>query len=492
MSIQKSAALPAASATPARRRSGEVCPAPPGSPASRRPTWLGRASVLSLLAGAIAAIGCAKAPTELPTEAVVYRVPVKNTIELGLAPFVERSLDEAAAAGADAVILELDTPGGRVDAAQKIVTAIQDAEVPVYAYVNPWALSAGAMIALATDGIFMRDGSVLGAATPVNGQGEKAPEKIVSAMRSEMRALAERRGLDPRVAEAMVDENVAVDGVVESGQLLTLTTNEAEKVGFAQPVTDLQDVLSRIGLPDARVVDMQVNWAEGLVRFITHPMVAPLLLSLGFLGLLIEIKTPTFGLAGAAGGIALALFFGGHYLVGLAGMEEIILLAAGVALLGIEVFLIPGFGVFGILGILGVLGSIYLSLVGNLSTAVDYSHAAMILSLSVLIVLVSAWALLRTLPRNRRLLRSGIMLGESTTRETGYTSAAMRADLVGRQGTAATDLRPAGVGLFGDERLDIVAEEGWLAAGTPIEVVRSEGYRHVVRAMTDPGTGGTS
>lgn len=442
-----------------------------------------------LLIGGVAGLGCAEAPTAVGSGPVVYRVPVTGVIELGLAPFVARSIKEATAAGADAVILELETPGGRVDAAQRIVNDVEDADIPVYAYVNRRAFSAGAMIALSTDGIYMREGSVMGAATPVNGQGVKAPEKIVSAMRSEMRALAERRGLDPRVAEAMVDESVEVEGVVGRGQLLSLTTDEAKAVGFAQPVQDLADVLSKVGLSGARVVDVHVNWAEALVRFITHPMVAPLLLSLGFLGILVEIKTPSFGLAGATGGIALALFFGGHYLVGLAGMEEIILLGAGVVLLGVEVFLIPGFGVFGILGILGILGSIYLSLVGSLSTAVDYSHAAMILSLSVLIVVVSAWALLRHLPRSRRLLRSGILLGESMARETGYASAAVRADLVGRRGTAITNLRPSGVGRFGEERVDIVAEEGWLEAGTPIEVVRSEGYRHVVRAADDGGEG---
>ncbi|NIP80335.1 MAG: nodulation protein NfeD, partial [Actinobacteria bacterium] len=246
-------------------------------------------------------------------------------IELGLAPFVERSLGDAAAAGAAAAILELETPGGRVDAAQRIVNAVEDAEIPVYAYVNRRAFSAGAMIALSADEVYMREGAVMGAATPVTGQGEKAPEKIVSAMRSEMRALAERRGLDPAVAEAMVDETVEVEGVVERGKLLSLTTEEAEGLGYARSVGDFDDLLRQAGIGADRVVDSQLNWAEGVVRFLTHPLVAPFLLSLGFLGLLIEIKTPTFGLAGAAGGISLALFFGGHYLVGLAGWEEIIL-----------------------------------------------------------------------------------------------------------------------------------------------------------------------
>ena len=434
------------------------------------------------LAGAVA---CADEPAGPASDDVAYIIPVTGVIELGIAPFIERALEEARAAGAEVAVLELETPGGRVDAAQRIVNAVENAEVPVLAYVNQRALSAGAMIALAADQVYMRTGALMGAATPVTGEGQKAPEKIVSAMRAEMRALAERRGLDPAVAEAMVDESIEVEGVIEAGKLLTLTTEEAEAIGFARSAEDLQDVFRQAGISVERTVPAELNWAEGVVRFLTHPVVAPFLLSLGFLGLLVEIKTPTFGLAGGAGIVALALFFGGHYLVGLAGMEEIILLIVGVVLLGIEVFIVPGFGVFGILGIGGILGGIYLSLLGSLSTLADYSQAAMILSAALLIMLVSAWALLRTLPSNRRLIRSGILLGADTGRDVGYTSAAVREELVGKRGVAVTDLRPAGVGKFDDERIDIVAEEGWLTVGTPIEIMRAEGYRHVVRAVEE-------
>lgn len=448
----------------------------------------GMRQILALGILAAAAMGaCASETVAPPSEPQVYLVPVTDVIDLGLAPFIQRSLNEATAAGADAVILDLNTPGGRVDAAQQIVDAVEAADIPVYAFVNPRAFSAGAMIALAADRIYMRPGAVMGAATPVSGQGEKAPEKIVSAMRSEMRGLAERRGLDPRIAEAMVDESIEVEGVVEAGKLLTLTTGEAVAVGFARSADDLQAVLSDAGIAASMVVEAEVNWAEGVVRFLTHPLVSPFLLSIGFLGLLVEIKTPSFGLAGAAGVAALGLFFGGHYLVGLAGMEEMILLGAGIVLLLVEAFIVPGFGIFGLLGIAGVLGGIYLSMVGALSTAVDYSQAAMVLSASLLIVLVSAWALIRTLPSNMRLKRSGIMLGEDTGRDVGYLSAAIRAELVGRAGIALTDLRPAGVGRFDEERIDVVAEEGWLTAGTPVEIVRAEGYRHVVRALEAPG-----
>ncbi|HEX7050107.1 MAG TPA: NfeD family protein [Longimicrobiales bacterium] len=442
-------------------------------------------AALAVLSGAAAVRAApARVPPQAADEAagVVVRVPVTGVIELGLAPFIERAIREAEAAGASAVILDIETPGGRVDAAQRIVNALSGAEVPVYAFVNRRAYSAGALIAMATDGIYMIPGAVMGAATPVTGDGHKAPEKIVSAMRSEMRALAESRGLDPRIAEAMVDEDIAIPGVIERGKLLTLTSDEAVRVGYATEVADWDALLERLELSGAVVQRAEVNWAESLVRFFSHPLVAPLLLSLGFLALLIEFKTPTFGLAGLGGAGLLALFFGSHYLVGLAGWEELIVLGIGLVLLGIEIFVVPGFGLFGISGIIALLAGIYFSLIGQLATGMDYSHAAGVLSATILIVLVSGWVLARMLPRSRRLIRSGIMLGEATSREMGYLAAGVRAELVGATGVAVTDLRPAGTGQFGDERLDVVAEGAWIAAGTPIRILRSEGYRHVVRA----------
>ncbi len=416
----------------------------------------------------------------------VYRIPVEGVIELGLAPFIERSLREAVAAGAAAVILDIDTPGGRVDAAERIADAVNDASVPVYAYVNRRAFSAGALIALATDGIYMRPGSTMGAATPVDGGGQKAPEKIVSAMRSSMRALAEARGLDPRVAEAMVDEEVAIPGVVEEGKLLTLTTSEAVALGFATEVGDWFDMLEAIGASRAEVVEMDVNWAERVVRFLSHPLVAPFLLSLGFLGLLVEVKTPGFGVAGFAGILSLSLFFGSHFIIGLAGMEGLILFGVGVVLLAVELFILPGFGVFGVLGGLAALGGVYMSLLGGIPTGGDYARASSVVSASILLVMASSWAILRRMPENRRLTRLGIFLGESTTKETGYTSAQRREELVGMEGVAITDLRPSGTGLFGEERVDVVSESEWIEAGSPIRITASEGYRHVVRLIRKP------
>ncbi|MEX1184240.1 MAG: NfeD family protein [Gemmatimonadota bacterium] len=447
-----------------------------------------RLTALATLCGLAAVLSAARPLLQQPDGAVV-RVPVTGVIELGLAPFIERSLAEAAEAGASAVILDIETPGGRVDAAQRIVNAIRESDVPVYAFVNMRAFSAGAMIALAADRIYMRPGAVMGAATPVTGEGQKAPEKIVSAMRSEMRALAETRGLDPRVAEAMVDESIAIDGVTAAGSLLTLTTSEAVRLGYAEEAADWDALLAGLGFAARPVQVAQVNWAERVVRFLTHPAVAPMLLSLGFLGIIMEVKTPAFGMAGLVGASALTAFFGSHLILGLAGWEEMILLAAGVALIAVEVVVLPGFGIAGVAGALAVLAAFYLSMVGDMATGADYAQALGVFSLAILVVIVAGWAILRRLPRSRGLTRSGLFLGDATTRETGYLSSAVRTELVGTVGLALTDLRPAGAGRFGSERVDVVSESNWIPAGSQIRVVRSDGYRHVVEQVGEAAAG---
>ena len=438
--------------------------------------------VLIAIAGTLGALAV---PGTVQNESTVYRVPVTGEIELGLAPYIQRAVKEAAEVGAAALILDIDTPGGRVDAAQIISDALTDSEVPVYSLVNRRAYSAGALIALSTSRIYMRPASVIGAATPVDGTGTKAPEKIVSAMRSQMRTLAESNGLEPEVAAAMVDEDIEIDGVVESGKLLTLTTEEAVEIGYAEAIEDLDALLVELGHEGATVVTLELNWAERLVRFFSSSLVSPFLLSLGFLGLLIEIRTPTFGLAGTMGLISLGLFFGSNMIVGLAGLEDVLIVGAGLVLLGIEAFIVPGFGIFGVAGIVAILTGLYMSLLGNIPTTPDFTRAGWVLTSSILLLIASAWALIRTLPSSSRLAESGIFLPAKTASAIGYESAEVRSDLVGKHGTAITDLRPAGTALIGDERIDVVSESEWISAGTPVKVLSAEGYRHIVRSIAE-------
>ena len=452
--------------------------------ARRRPS--ARALVLALVVIGLLAAGTA-VPAQ-PVRPIVYVAPIEGIIDLGLAPFVERVLDEATQAKADAVVLEINTFGGRVDAAVLIRDALLRARVPTVAFVNKRAISAGALISLAAEKILMADGGTIGAATPVQvgapGNAAKpVDEKSVSYMRKEFRATAESRKRPPLVAEAMVDPDVVIPGVIDKGKLLTLTTTEALKLKVADTRADSLDaVLEYMKLSGAEVRRPTVNWAEQLVRFFTHPVLSSVLMTIGILGIIVELRTPGFGVPGAIGIASLGLFFWGHWLVRLAGWEEILLVTLGLVLLALEIFVIPGFGIAGVVGIIALLGGLALSLVGAGATAALVIWAVGRVALSLLIAIAVSLILLRLLPR----LPYGrsLVLDTGLDARAGYASAP-EGDLkwVGKRGTAATPLRPAGIALFEGERVDVVSQGEYIAADAPIEVVRVDGNRIVVRQV---------
>jgi membrane-bound serine protease (ClpP class) len=411
----------------------------------------------------------------------VYRIPVTGTIENGLAPYISRVLTTAANNSAQLVVLDIDTPGGRIDAAERITDAVRNSPVPVVAWIHPRAWSAGAMIALSAGKIYISPGGAVGAATPVDGSGTKASEKMVSAMRAEFRALAEAGGRDPSIAEAMVDESLDLPGLAPAGKLLSLTTGQALEVGFADAeVGSLEELLALEGATGAEVITLGTNWAEALVRFITNPVVAPLLLSLGMLGLVFEIKAGAFGIGGLLSIGSLSLFFGSSFLIGLAGLEEVLLLGVGLIAVGVEVFIIPGFGVAGLLGTGLIGGAVVLALLGSAPTGGDVVTALGILGAALVISAAVFFAWLRHLPNSNRW--SGLLLKKSIGNDEGFVSAEVRNDLIGKTATALTDLRPSGTAEIGEERVDVVTEGEFLPAGATLQVLRAEGYRHVVRA----------
>jgi membrane-bound serine protease (ClpP class) len=439
--------------------------------------------LLALLTVAVAA----EAPRSA-TGPVVLVARVEGVIDLGLAPFVERVLDEATTAGAAAVILEINTFGGRVDAAVLIRDALLRARVRTVAFVNKRAISAGALIALAAERIAMADGGTIGAATPVEigrpgTPAQPVAEKTVSYMRKEFRATAESRKRPALLAEAMVDGDVEVPGLVDKGKLLTLTTEEALKHGLADVRADtLSAVVASLDLAGAQVRHATQTWAETLVRFLTHPVVSSLLMTIGILGIIVEIRTPGFGVPGALGILGLALFFWGHWLVRLAGWEELLLFGAGIILLAIELFVTPGFGVTGVLGLLALVGGLGLSLVGAGATWEVIITAVGQVAVSLLLAIAISLAMLRLLPRlpfGRRL----VLETELTARE-GFASAPEtdRAWL-GKHGVAASTLRPAGIADIEGERVDVVSDGEFIDAGEPIAVVRVDGNRIVVRRL---------
>lgn len=419
---------------------------------------------------------------------VVLVAQVQGTIDLGLAPYIARVLRQAQDSQAAAVVLQINTFGGRVDAAVQIRDALLGSPVRTIAYVDRRAISAGALIALATHTLVMSGGATLGAAAPVlAGQPGAAAlpveEKTVSYVRKEFRATAESRNRPPLLAEAMVDADVVVAGVIDKGKLLTLTTEEAVRLRMAELRADtLAQAVERAGISQAELRAVQVNWAEELVRVLTHLVVSSLLVTVAMLGIILELRTPGFGVPGLLGLGSLALMLWGHWLVQLAGWEEMLLILAGLSLLAVEFFVLPGFGVAGVLGVAALVAGLALSMMGAGNTSAVVLAVAGRLLLSLVVALAASLLLLRVmarLPAGRRLV-----LDTALPSAGGYASAPESdARWLGQSGVALADLHPSGIAEIDGHRLDVVSEGGLVEAGTALEVIRVDGNRIVVRAM---------
>lgn len=422
---------------------------------------------------------------------VVYVAQVEGTIDLGLAPYIERVLQEAQDNNAAAVVLQINTFGGRVDAAVQIRDALLKSPIKSIAFIDTRAISAGALISLATNAIVMAPGGTIGAATPVQSSGtETKPtsEKTVSYVRKEFSATAESRGRDTKVAEAMVDSDVSIPGVTARGKLLTLTTEEALELGIADfEASTLRAALDQLGLKDASVVESSTNWAEEVVRFLTNPIVSSLLVSVAMIGIIVEVRTPGFGIPGALGLSSLGLFLWGHWLVNLAGWEELLLATAGIMLLLVEAFIIPGFGVAGVLGILALLAGLILSTVGEGSTVQAIIGAASRLGVSLVIAIIASLFILRYLPKTR--VGRHLVLSTGLTAESGFTSEPLEEhNLVGKTGTAVSTLRPSGIASIDGKRIDVVSDGEFIEPGEAIRVDHVDGNRVVVRRIVNPET----
>lgn len=460
-------------------------------------------------------------------DAPVYVLSITGEIDLGLAPFLQRVLDEADEDRAAAVVIDIDTPGGRLDAVLQMRDSLLDAETPTVSFVDRSAFSAGALIALASDEIWFAPGSSMGAATPVvGGTGAPADEKVISAVRSTFRATAQERGRDPLVGEAMVDPAVAIEGLIDEGSLLTLTPDEAREFGYSDgDAANLDDLLEQLGLDELDRIDADPGLAERLVRFLTNPIIGSLLLILGVLLVVGELFAGALGIASLVGFGFLGTFFYGHLLAGLAGWEDVVLVGIGVALILVEIFVIPGFGIPGVLGLSGVLGGGFLAMTNRdfdfVSSGQIVSTASTI-AITFVVLTIGLIVLLTVLSRRGGSRRSPPRMARATVPEGGtgrrrgwlrwfgdgdvlaseddeddqddtddtddpasngepVPPDARRAARIGAIGTALSDLRPAGVADFDGHRVDVVTEGDYLAAGDQVEVLHAERYRRVVR-----------
>ena len=416
----------------------------------------------------------------------VYHVDMKleGMIDPGVSAFVERVIEDAEANEVDAIVFEIDTFGGRVDAATVIRDAILDSKALTIAFINKRAISAGALISLACDKIVMAQAGTMGATTPVDGSGTKASDKVTSYMRAEMRATAERTGRDAKIAEAMVDERVDIPGLsAEAGRPATLTTEQSLNYEMADETAEsLRDVLSIYDLGEAEIVPIELNWAEHVVRLLTHPAVTSILLAVAMFGLIAEVRTPGWGLGGTLALVALGIFFGSHLVVKLAEWQELALFAVGLGLLLVEVIAIPGFGIAGLAGVGLMLGSLVVTQLGDFQLWNVDEIAAVIVRLSASMVgaFVLSLIMLRSLPRMASFNR--LVLETETRASEGYVSSSREEDeLLGKEGVTVSELRPAGIALIDGRRTDVVTDGEFVAVDQAVEVVEVSGNRVVVR-----------
>lgn len=442
------------------------------------------------VAGAAWAVGAPSAPSTVATDAPVLVLSIDGEIDLGLAALTERAVAEAEELGAAALVLRIDTPGGRLDAALRMRDVLLGATVPTIAFVDRDAFSAGALIAIAAERLHLAPGAVLGAATPVLGDGQQADEKTVSAVRAVFRATALERGRDPAVAEAMVDASLAVEGLVRRGELLTLDVEQARRVGYADGVDiDLTALLTSLGLAERELIEVRPALAERLVRVLTSGIVAGLLLTVGIWLLVGDVlRGGGLGLGAALGSAAIATFLFGHLLAGLAGWESVVLVVLGIVLILVEVLVLPGIGIAGVSGVVALLGGAVLAMVDRQVEVVPgavVTRAVSIVGLSFLTAVVLIVVALSLASRKGAMTRRGSRLVLRSDVGGSHDSA-----LLGATGVALTDLHPSGAVTIGDARIDVVAEEGFISAGTAVVVIVDEGYRRVVRARRDDGRDG--
>ncbi|MDZ4131794.1 MAG: NfeD family protein [Dethiobacteria bacterium] len=408
------------------------------------------------------------------TDQSVALVEISGTIDAGTTSYVDYALNEAENLGVAAVIFEFDTPGGYIDAAEKVRRLMDDYPGAIYAFVRPNAISAGAFLALAADEIYMVPGSTIGAAEPrYLGLGE-VDEKALSFWEKEMVGMAERQGRDPEIASALVRREVAIPDLVEQGELLTLTASEALDVGYSEgTVADYSELLQAVDLPDAELITIESRIGDRLVSWTTNPVVGTILLMIGIGGLILEVITAGFGAAGIVSMAAFALYFGGNIAAGVAEYWVLILFVFGIALMLVEAF-IPGFGVFGIAGLISTLASIVLA-------AVSVQTGMLMLMISLVLAIAFAVFAFRFFAK-RGALRH-IILSEQEKPDLGYVAPLDQKNLVGLQGIAVTALRPSGTAMIGEKRIDVVSEGSFIPSGEALVVDRVEGVRVIVRRI---------
>ncbi|WP_339736476.1 NfeD family protein [uncultured Sunxiuqinia sp.] len=439
---------------------------------------------------------------------LVYKFNIKENIAPAIWRQTKQAFEAADSLNADLMLIHMNTYGGTVLDADSIRTKILNSPIPVYVFIDNNAASAGALISVACDSIYMRPGGSIGAATVVNQTGQQMPDKYQSYMRSTMRATAEAHGgdtiisgqdttfrwfRDPQIAEAMVDERVYIPGIIDTGKVLTFTPSEAMKYGFCEGIADnVPEVLELIGVSEYEIVEYKPTTLEKIIGFLVNPMVSGLLIMAILGGIYFEMQTPGIGFPLIIAITAAVAYFAPLYLEGLAANWEILLFVVGLILIALEIFVIPGFGVAGLLGILFSFTALVLSLINNVVFDFEGVHPDKILSALTTVIVALFGGFILSLVLGKRLFTANsgafknLSLHSIQDKNEGFVGVDTSSrSLVGKEGVAYTTLRPSGKVKIDGKLYDAVSGLGMIDRGDEIIVIRTESAQLYVEKKPD-------
>ncbi len=441
---------------------------------------------------------------------LIYKFNIKQEITKATWRQTKQAFQAADSLGADAFLIHMNTYGGTVLDADSIRTKILQSKIPVYVFIDNNAASAGALISIACDSIYIRPGGSIGAATVVNQTGQAMPDKYQSYMRSTMRSTAEAHGKDtiisgndtiyqwrrnPKIAEGMVDPRVYIEGITDTGKVITFTPSEAIEYGYCEGIAEnIPEVLEKIGIKDYTIEEYEPSWTERIIGWLVHPMISGILIMAIIGGIYFEMQSPGIGFPLGVAILAAIVYFAPLYLEGLAANWEILIFIIGVILVAIEIFAIPGFGVAGISGIILIFSGLVLSLINNINF--NFEHVELqgvgVAITTVLLGILGGFALSLYLGNKLFSAQSGpfknLSLQSVQNVNEGYVSVDMSIlKTKGKKGIAKTVLRPGGKVAIDGEIYDAVAVSGFIDKDEEIIVTGAEAAQVYVEKLNDIG-----
>lgn len=439
-------------------------------------------------------------------EKLVYKLNIKQEITKATWRQTQQAFQEADSLGADVFLIHMNTYGGTVLDADSIRTKILQSPIPVYVFIDNNAASAGALISIACDSIYMRPGGSIGAATVVNQTGAAMPDKYQSYMRSTMRATAEAQGKDtivagndtiykwrrdPRIAEAMVDQSVFIEGIIDTGKVLTFTPTETIENGYCEGLAEnVPEVLKKVGIEDYKIVEYEPTWIEKIIGFLVHPIISGLLIMAIIGGIYFEMQSPGIGFPLGVAILAAVAYFAPLYLEGLAAHWEILVFIIGLILVAVEIFVIPGFGVAGISGISLMFISLVLSLINNVNFDFEGVEVGDVgVAITTVVVGVFGGFILSLYLGNKVFTSETGMFRNMSLKSVQNVSEGFVAietsmfKMKGKTGISKTVLRPGGKIFIDGDVYDAVANNGFIDKDVNIIVTKVEATQLYVDKM---------